>query len=104
MPDLNFDNPKVRQEVKDIAKFWLDQGVDGFRLDAAKHIFGDRFDPPREAEILKNNDWWLEFSQFVYRRKADAILVGEVLGDPELLLRHAWGLDGLVDEPFMNDT
>src|SRR5262249_15998458 len=76
---------------------------DGFRLDAAKHIYGDRFDQLREAEIRKNNDWWLEFSQAVYRRKPAAILVGEVLGDPELLRRHAWGLDGLLDEPFMNN-
>jgi glycosidase len=103
MPDLDFDNPKVRQEVKDIAAFWLDLGVDGFRLDAAKHIYGDRFDQLREAEILKNNDWWLDFSQAVYRKKPEAVLVGEVLGDFELLRRHAWGLDGLVDEPFMNN-
>ena len=31
-PDLNMDNPKVRQEVVDIMKFWLDLGVDGFRV------------------------------------------------------------------------
>lgn len=33
-PDLNWDNPKVRQEVKDIMRFWLNKGVDGFRVDA----------------------------------------------------------------------
>jgi glycosidase len=103
MPDLDFDNPQVRQEVKDVARFWVDLGVDGFRLDAAKHIYGDRFDPPQEAEIRKNNDWWLEFSRAVYGQKPDAVLVGEVLGDFELLRRHAWGLDGLIDEPFMNN-
>lgn len=32
-PDLNWDNPKVREEVKDILKFWLDLGIDGFRCD-----------------------------------------------------------------------
>lgn len=32
-PDLNWDNPKVREEVKDILRFWLDMGVDGFRCD-----------------------------------------------------------------------
>ena len=35
-PDLNMDNPKVRQEVVDIQKFWLDMGVDGFREDVIK--------------------------------------------------------------------
>ncbi|MBT8288392.1 MAG: alpha-glucosidase [Flavobacteriaceae bacterium] len=33
-PDLNWENPKVRQEVYDIMRFWADKGVDGFRMDA----------------------------------------------------------------------
>lgn len=37
-PDLNMDNPKVRQEVKDIIRFWLDMGVDGFREDVITFI------------------------------------------------------------------
>lgn len=37
MPDLNLNNPTVRAEILDIAKFWLDRGVDGFRLDALCH-------------------------------------------------------------------
>lgn len=37
-PDLNMDNPKVREEVVDIQKFWLDMGVDGFREDVITFI------------------------------------------------------------------
>ncbi|MBR1528691.1 MAG: alpha-glucosidase [Oscillospiraceae bacterium] len=37
-PDLNMDNPKVREEVKNIMKFWLDMGVDGFREDVINFI------------------------------------------------------------------
>lgn len=37
-PDLNHDNPKVRQEVKDVMKFWLDMGIDGFREDVITFI------------------------------------------------------------------
>ena len=37
-PDLNMDNPKVRAEVKDILRFWLDMGVDGFREDVVTFI------------------------------------------------------------------
>lgn len=37
-PDLNHDNPKVREEVKEIMKFWLDMGVDGFREDVITFI------------------------------------------------------------------
>ena len=38
MPDLNWRNPKVRQEMLKIAEFWLAQGIDGLRLDAFIHI------------------------------------------------------------------
>ena len=37
-PDLNMDNPKVREEVKDIMRFWLNMGVDGFREDVITYI------------------------------------------------------------------
>ena len=37
-PDLNMANPKVREEVKDIMRFWLDMGVDGFREDVITYI------------------------------------------------------------------
>ena len=37
-PDLNMDNPKVREEVKSIMRFWLDMGVDGFREDVITFI------------------------------------------------------------------
>jgi maltose alpha-D-glucosyltransferase / alpha-amylase len=37
-PDLNFDNPAVREEMWDIMKFWLEMGVDGFRLDAVPYL------------------------------------------------------------------
>ena len=42
MPELNFDNPAVREEVLKVARYYLDRGVDGFRFDAAKYAyFGD---------------------------------------------------------------
>ncbi|WP_243355672.1 glycoside hydrolase family 13 protein [Bacillus litorisediminis] len=37
-PDLNWENPKVRKEVYDMMKFWLDKGVDGFRMDVINFI------------------------------------------------------------------
>ncbi|HXQ36878.1 MAG TPA: maltose alpha-D-glucosyltransferase, partial [Anaerolineales bacterium] len=38
-PDLNFDNPKVQEEMINIARFWLDLGIDGFRADAVPYLF-----------------------------------------------------------------
>ena len=51
MPDLNLDNPAVRQEIEDILRFWLeDVGADGFRLDAVTSYYtGDR---NRNVEFL----------------------------------------------------
>jgi len=37
-PDLNYDNPAVREEMWDVMKFWLEMGVDGFRLDAVPYL------------------------------------------------------------------
>ncbi len=51
-PDLNFHHPAVRQEALDIARYWLDRGVDGFRLDTLNFYFHDRKlrDNPPAAE------------------------------------------------------
>ncbi|MEI2764797.1 MAG: maltose alpha-D-glucosyltransferase [Dermatophilaceae bacterium] len=38
-PDLNYDNPKVAEEMLDVARFWLNLGIDGFRLDAVPYLF-----------------------------------------------------------------
>jgi maltose alpha-D-glucosyltransferase/alpha-amylase len=38
-PDLNYDNPAVQQEMLDVIRFWLDLGIDGFRLDAVPYLF-----------------------------------------------------------------
>ena len=38
-PDLNFENPHVREAMKDVIRFWLRLGVDGFRLDAVPYLF-----------------------------------------------------------------
>ncbi|HYN96195.1 MAG TPA: glycoside hydrolase family 13 protein [Pilimelia sp.] len=40
-PDLNWDNPEVRDEFRDILRFWLDRGVDGFRVDVAHGLIKD---------------------------------------------------------------
>ena len=79
VPDLNFDNPEVRQEFVEVANFWLDLGFDGFRLDAARHIFGDYLSNIYSDEIFeKNMDFWREFSEGVRAEHPDAYLIAEV--------------------------
>lgn len=56
-PDLNWENPKVRQEVYDIMRFWLDKGIDGFRMDAFQYVAKDTTFPtlPKgyEKQVIK---------------------------------------------------
>lgn len=78
MPDLNFDNPEVRSEMKNIGKFWLEQGIDGFRLDAAKHIYEDLLSDKSEATTAKNVAWWQEFRESMIEVNPEAYIVGEV--------------------------
>ena len=51
MPELNYDNPAVRERMVEVAKYYLDLGVDGFRFDAAKYIYYGEED--RNAEFWK---------------------------------------------------
>lgn len=72
MPDLNFDNAKVRDEIKRTGRFWLKEvGVDGFRLDAAQHIYD-------ASDVVKNNEWWGEFRKDMLAVNPKMILIGEV--------------------------
>ncbi|MBO9632048.1 MAG: alpha-glucosidase [Chitinophagaceae bacterium] len=59
-PDLNWENPKLRQQIYQMMRFWLDMGIDGFRLDAVSYIAKDNSWPAIPAEELKakyKNDW-----------------------------------------------
>lgn len=78
MPDLDFDQELVRAEMKKIGKFWLEQGFDGFRLDAAKHIYEDLQSDRSPETTAKNVAWWQEFRTAMNEVKEDAYIVGEV--------------------------
>ena len=86
MPDLNFDHPPVREEFFNLARYWLtDIGVDGFRLDAARHLY-------RESEEPKNHQFWEEFGRVVEAAKPGAYTVGEVWTRPDRIAPYFRGL------------
>ena len=70
MPELNFDNQDVREEVLNIARYYLEKGIDGFRFDAARYIY------------LNHNedsaDFWKWYCSELRKIKEDIYLVGEV--------------------------
>jgi len=78
MPELNFDNPEVRQAMLDVAKYYLDMGIDGFRFDAVKYIYYG--DTPRSVEFW---EWYMD-ELLAY--KPDIYCVGECWsGETEIL-------------------
>lgn len=90
MPDLNYDNNNVREEMKKVAKYYLDMGVDGFRLDAAMHIY---------KEHDKNLQWWKEFNDYVKSQNKDAVLVGEVWDETPVISQYMTALDSNFNFP-----
>ena len=70
MPELNFDNEAVRQAVLDVAKYYLDMGIDGFRFDAAKYIY--------YGNEPKNADFWTWYMNELRAIKPDIYTVAEV--------------------------
>jgi glycosidase len=80
MPDLNFRHREVREEVKRLAAHWLERGVDGFRLDAARHLI-EVGDGSGQNDSPETHAYWREFAAFVRAIRPDALLIGEVWSD-----------------------
>jgi alpha-amylase len=77
MPDLDLRNPAVTKALEGVARFWLDDvGVDGFRLDAAKHLIEDGKDA--QTNTPETKAWLAGFKASVDAAKPGALLVGEV--------------------------
>lgn len=60
-PDLNFNNPEVKQAMWDAVRFWLDMGVDGYRLDAIGTIYETPGLPNHKAKISQDEHYKLSF-------------------------------------------
>jgi cyclomaltodextrinase / maltogenic alpha-amylase / neopullulanase len=67
LPKLNTDNPDVREFLWNIGRYWIEQGIDGWRLDVPGEIDDDAF--------------WHEFRKRVKGANPDAYIVGEIWGD-----------------------
>ena len=87
-PDLNYDNPLVREEMWNVMKFWLDLGVDGFRVDAVPYLI------EREGTSCENLPETHEVLKFLRARLnehfTDRMLLAEANQWPEDV-RHYFG-------------
>ncbi|GGM27403.1 alpha-amylase family protein [Dactylosporangium sucinum] len=82
-PDLNFANPKVREEIKKVLAFWIQLGVAGFRMDAVPFII--ELTEPGNPEPPMDFDYLTELRQHVQWRRGDAVLLAEANVEPEQL-------------------
>ncbi|MCP3026710.1 alpha-amylase family glycosyl hydrolase [Halobacillus sp. A5] len=88
LPDLNTENPEVKEYLFNAAEFWIEEtGVDGFHLDRVKHV-------PKE--------FWSDFNDHVKEIDEDFFLLGEVQSDDPTYIAdyESTGIDSFVDYPY----
>jgi oligo-1,6-glucosidase/alpha-glucosidase len=117
-PDLNFRNPAVKEAMFDVVRYWLDQGVDGFRLDIFHAIYKDeafrdnpfsfRFPPDENYSVGYFQKWKYNLNQeetfkmakelrtLVDEHSPGSLLLGELFGDDETIKKYLGEqMDGL---------
>lgn len=84
-PDLNWDNPKVREEIKKVLKFWMGKGVKGFRFDVVNLISKDKFIDDQEGDGRcfytdgpNVHQYLQELNEATFGRDTEIITVGEM--------------------------
>lgn len=116
MPELNYDYQGTRDAMVDVAYFWMDKGVDGFRIDAVKHVYmadevtkGSKDDIRNDydtatqtdysSNLTKNINFFQEFNARIKEKNKDAFLVGENFDGAALtnVAPYYQGMDSLFD-------
>lgn len=86
LPKFNTDNQDVRKYLMNVAKYWIDQGIDGWRLDVPNEINDDSF--------------WVEFRHIVKSTNPDAYLMGEIWMEDIRWVGESH-FDGLMNYPIV---
>jgi maltose alpha-D-glucosyltransferase/alpha-amylase len=85
-PDLNYDNPEVREAMLNVLRFWLDLGIDGFRLDAVPYLY------EREGTNCENlpetHEYLRRVRSEIDARYPDRVLLGEANQWPEDVVHY----------------
>ena len=80
MPDLNYDNQAVRNEMLKVAKYWMDLGVDGFRFDAVKYIYYE--------DHVKSPAFYEWYTGELRKLYPDIYLIGECWDNETNILKY----------------
>jgi len=80
-PDLNYENPKVREEMMNVMRFWLDMGIDGFRVDAVPYLFEQDGTSCENLDIT--HEYLKEIRMMIDTEYPDRILLAEACQMPQ---------------------
>ena len=115
MPELNYDYQGTRDAIVDVANFWLDIGVDGFRIDAVKHIYmadetvakstdtiiastDEKTGVDYSSNVTKNINFFVEFNARIKEKYPNAYIVGENFdGNAYNVAPYYQGLDSMLN-------
>ena len=85
MPDLNYHEPMVTKAIYNASKFWLDLGVDGFRVDAARYLFEEGV---TQQDSKSSIAWFQDWRNYYLDIKPQAYTVGEVWTDTQIIAKY----------------
>ncbi len=89
MPDLNLENPQVTAEMDNVARFWLeDVGVDGFRLDGARHLIEEGI---IQVDTGATHEWLKTFRTLYKASNPEAMTVGEIWSRGSDVVKYVQG-------------
>ncbi|OHD56469.1 MAG: hypothetical protein A2Y33_15185 [Spirochaetes bacterium GWF1_51_8] len=94
MPDLNYKNKAVTQEIYKIAEYWIKKGIDGFRLDAARYLI-EEGGGPGQSDSPATLKWWRDFNAFCKKINPNTMLVGETWEANTIVSKYYDGGKGL---------
>ena len=96
-PDLNTDNPAVREEIRKITLFWLRLGIAGFRVDAAPFLI----EPKTRAEQRRAYEFLGELREWMSWHRGDAVMLAEANVSDDELLEYFGHADGSATRVLM---
>jgi maltose alpha-D-glucosyltransferase/alpha-amylase len=96
-PDLNTDNPEVREEIRKIVLFWLENGITGFRLDAAPFLI----EPKTRAEQRAAYEFLGELREWMSWHQGSSVMLAEANVSDDELIDYFGNADGAATRVLM---
>jgi len=104
-PDLNYQNKEVQKEAFKIAKYWVEFGVDGFRIDAARHLV-EEGPNPLQADTESNRTFIKALVRKIKKINTNVLVLGEALTDLQSSKSYLKGknsMDALFNFEFRDE-